>query len=543
MDFDIVIENGKVIDGAGNPWYRADIGIRGGKIDKIGRIGKTGAAVRIPAEDMIVCPGFIDVHSHSDVALLFDNSLQSTVRQGITTSVLGNCGENLAPVAAESIGEILKMIAVYSPPGVTIDSLPWTTFAQYLEHMESKGCVANSAHMVGFGPVRIARGPGFEDRPPDPGELERMRGLVAEAMEAGAFGLSTGLVYTPQAYAKTGEIIEMAKVAARYGGLYFSHIRGEGATVVDAVKEAIEIVQASGCAGGHIAHHKIAGRSFWGTSKRTLALLEEANNRGINMTCDQYPYNRGMTSLSALLPPWAHEGGAEKLLERLSDETQRTRIKRDLAGDLNGGGNWLQESGFDNIYIAYVKTNKWKDFEGASLAEISRRTGRTNGFDTLFDILLEEKGEAAVTIESMGEEDIRRIMTSRYTMFGTDAWGVAPDGVMGFGKPHPRYYGTFPRILGRYVREERVLTLEDAIRRMTSFPAQRLGLQNRGLLREGMWADIVIFDPAEIIDRATYQKPHQFPAGILHVLVNGEPVVSNGKQTDKLPGKLLRRRA
>jgi N-acyl-D-amino-acid deacylase len=360
-------------------------------------------------------------------------------------------------------------------------------------------------------------------------------------MEAGAFGMSTGLIYAPQAYARTDEIIELAKVVAEYGGLYVSHIRNEGANVVNAVKEVIEIVETSNCIGGHIAHHKISGKLYWGTSRETLRLIEEANERGMSLTCDQYPYNRGMTSLITALPPWVHVGGIESLLERLRKSEYRERIKRDCDVGIEGWENWIRDDGFESIYIASVKTEKWRPMEGKSLTDITQLKGYRDEWETLFEILIDEKGEATATMESMNEEDIRRIMRGRYTMVGSDAWAVAPTGVFGYGKPHPRYYGTYPRILGKYVREERVLTLEDAIRRMTSFPAQRMGILDRGLLRKGMWADVVVFDPDRVMDRATFLEPHQFPEGILYVLVNGEIVVEENQQTEKLPGKLLRR--
>ena len=541
MIFDIVIENGKIIDGAGNPWYRADIGIKDGRICKIRRSEKANANKEIDATDLVVCPGFIDPHSHSDVAIFFDNTLPSTIRQGITTSVVGNCGDNLAPVPPKKMEEFLRLFAIFAPPGVEIGSLPWNTFSEYLDYMENHGCVANSAHLVGFGTIRVAGGPGFEDRAPTTEELERMKSFVAEAMEAGAFGMSTGLIYTPQLYAKTEEIIELARVVGKHGGLYFSHIRGEGANVVNAVREVIEIIEKSNCIGGHIAHHKISGKPYWGRSKETLRLMEEANARGVSLTCDQYPYNRGMTSLITVLPPWVHLGGFEKLLERLRNPEDRDRIKKDITEGIEGWENWIKDGGFECIYIASVKTEKWRNMEGRNLTEITQLKEKADEWQTLFDILIDEKGEVAITIESMGEDDICRIMTGRYTMVGTDAWGVAPTGVFGYGKPHPRYYGTYPRILGKYVREEGLLTLEDAIRRMTSFPAQRMGILDRGLLREGMWADIVVFDPDKVIDKATFSEPHQFPEGILHVLVNGESVVENERQTEKLPGKTLRR--
>ena len=399
------------------------------------------------------------------------------------------------------------------------------------------------AHLMGFGAIRIAGGPGFEDRPATSHEVERMKGFVAEAMEAGAFGMSTGLIYAPQVFAGADEIIKLAGVVGSYGGLYASHIRGEGETVVQAVKECIEIVEKSGCPGGQISHHKVAGPPYWGASEETLRLIEEANARGVNVTCDQYPYDRGMTSLTAVLPPWAHQGGCDRLLERLKEPGTRDRIRRDITTGIEGWENWIKDGGFERIYLSCAKTKGWQDMEGKSLTEITRIKGKRDAWETLFDILVDEKAEVLITADMMSQEDIARIMTGRYTMVGTDASGVAPTGVLGHGKPHPRYYGTYPRILGKYVREEGLLTLEDAIRRMTSFPAQRMGLADRGLLKEGMWADLVVFDPDTVIDRATFLEPHRFPDGIIHVLVNGQVVVDNNRQTERLPGRVLRRPA
>jgi N-acyl-D-amino-acid deacylase len=542
MPFDLIIQNGKIIDGAGNPWFQADIGITAGRITKIGRVHPDDSETVIDAAGLTVCPGFIDMHSHSDAAIYFDNTLPSTIRQGITTSVIGNCGDNLAPLTPQKRDEYLRQYAVFASPGASFQSVPWNSFGEYLAYMEGHGCVANCVHLVGFGTVRVAGGPAFEDRPPSDREVKHMQTLVAEAMEAGAFGMSTGLIYAPQSYAKTAEIIEVAKVVAEYGGLYFSHIRGEGATVVEAVREAIDITEQSGCRGGHIGHHKVAGKAYWGKSQETLRLIDDANRRNISMTCDQYPYTRGMTSLITLLPPWVHAGGLARLIERLKDPLQRRRIRQDIQQGIAGWENWIKDSGFEAIYIASVKTDKWRDIEGKPLSDIARLREKADEWETLFDLLVDENGEVTMTVELMSEEDIRRIMQGRYTMIGTDAWGVNPAGILSHGKPHPRYYGTYARILGKYVREEGVLTLEDAVRRMTSFPAQRLGLRDRGMLREGMWADIVIFDFDRVIDKATYLEPHRFPEGILHVLVNGRIAVANESLTGELPGKVLRRR-
>ncbi|TET08587.1 MAG: D-aminoacylase [Candidatus Thorarchaeota archaeon] len=537
---DVIIQNGLVIDGSGSESIHKDISIRKGRIKHVESDIKVESRKTMDAKGLVVCPGFIDVHSHSDMSLPFDNRLESTLRQGITTSVIGNCGFSMAPVNEERIDMLRKEFDMFSPPGANIDII-WRTFESYLGQLEANKISSNIVPLVGFGAIRMAGGPAYENRPPSQAELEDMKAYAKEAMEAGAFGMSTGLIYPPQVYASTKEIIEVSRVVADYGGLYFSHIRGEGDTVVKAVQEVIDIVEKSGCVGGQIAHHKVAGKQFWGTSKDTLQLISDANARGVSITCDQYPYNRGSTSLISVLPPWVHEGGIEKLLERIGNPDIQQRIKEDVEGALDWE-NLKEEAGWDRIFIASVKTEKWKDTEGLSLKEITQQREYPDEYATLFELLIDEKAEVSMTMESMGDEDIERIMKGKYTMVGTDGAGVAPTGVLSHGKPHPRHYGTYPRILGHYVREKGVLTLEEAIHKMTGFPAQRLRFHDRGLLRAGNWADIVVFDPKTIIDRATFLDPHQFSLGIHHVIVNGVLIVNEEGQNEELPGKVLRHR-
>ncbi|MFW9787936.1 MAG: amidohydrolase family protein [Candidatus Thorarchaeota archaeon] len=536
---DILIKNGKLVDGTGVEPYFADLLVRDGRIREIGTELDQNVDITIDGQDLVVCPGFIDMHSHSDTALPFSNRLESTLRQGITTSVVGSCGFSLAPVNKERIDLIKKEFDIFSPPGASFD-ITWRSFGEYLSALEKTKLSSNIVPLVGYGAIRIAGGPAYEDRAPNSDEFDAMKSYASEAMESGAFGMSTGLIYPPQVYASTDEIIEVAKVVGENGGLYFSHIRGEGATVVKAVQEVIDIVEGSGCVGGQIAHHKVAGKSFWGMSKKTLQLLADANARGINVTCDQYPYNRGSTSLISLLPPWVHEGGVDELLKRIHMKEHQSRIRDEIERE-RGWENIVEEAGWDKIFISSVKTKKWKDIEGLSITEIARARDYPDEFSVLFEMLLDEKAEVMMTMESMGQEDIERIMTSEFTMIGTDGGGVAPTGILSHGRPHPRHYGTYPRILGRYVREKGLLSLEEAIYKMTGYPASRLNLKDRGLLREDNWADIVIFNPDTIIDNATFLDPHQFPTGISYVLVNGTLVVSDDRQLDDLPGRVLRR--
>ena len=538
MAYDIIIKNGKIIDGAGNPWYLGEIGVENGKITKIAPKIKYDAKKVIDANGLIVCPGFIDIHSHTDYFLPVGRGQESTLYQGVTTAVVGMCGDGMAPIPEGKEEEFRKRIGIIDPALAQLE-YPYHTYAEYLVYNKKKRNSANLVFFVGYGNLRWAGGQSGENRPADLIELQKMKQLLREAMEAGAFGMSTGLIYAPQVYAKTEEIIELAKVIAKYNGLYFSHIRGEGASVLKAVSEVIEIVEKSGCAGGQIAHHKVSGEPYWGTSKETIKLIEEANERGLSITCDQYPYNRGMSGLMTALPPWVREGENEEILNRIKKPEIQGRIRKEVKEGIKGWENWIRDEGFHNFFISTVIDDNWKDIITKNITEITEIKGFSDDFDTFFNLLIDNELSVQITIKSMGEEDIRRIMTSRYQMVGTDGAGIPA--ATSSGAFHPRFFGTYPRILGKYVREEKILTLEQAIRKMSSFPAQRLGLQDRGLVREGNWADLVIFDPDKVIDKATYEQPYQLPEGIPYVIVNGVIVIERGKKNRKAPGKVIRR--
>jgi N-acyl-D-amino-acid deacylase len=395
--------------------------------------------------------------------------------------------------------------------------------------------------MVGHGAIRAAA-LGLDARDPTPDELKKMRELTAEAMEAGAYGVTTGLIYPPGIFAKTKELIEVSKVAARYGGIYDSHIRGEGDTLMAAVKEAITIGEKAGLP-VQISHHKASNKSVWGKSVETLQMIEDARGRGIDVTVDQYPYPAGATSLVTLLPPWVHDGGTEKLLERLRDPKQRERIRKDLEDGVPGWENFSGELGWDKLYVSSVKSEKNKPVEGLNFTEIKALRKEKDEFTVLWKLLLEEEGSAGMIVFSMDEGDIRRIMQSPYQMVGTDSSASALSGPFSRGKPHPRFFGTYPRILCTYVREENVLRLEEAIRKMTSFPAQRFGILDRGLIRPGMKADITVFSPEDICDKSTFKNPQAYPEGLPYVIVNGKVAVDCGKSTGALAGRTLRKRA
>ena len=526
MAQDIIIKNGKILDGTGNPYFLADIGITQGMITKISTNLRTDLAdiIVVDAKGLFISPGFIDIHSHGDMSLIYDQKLECLAQQGITTIVVGNCGMSYAPLNPEKDKYFNKAFEVK-------EKIPWHTFKEYLDAVENQGSSLNVVPLVGFGIVRQSV---LEDatRSPSKKELEQMQSYIEEAMQAGAYGISTGLIYPPQTHAKTQEIIECAKIAGNYGGLYFSHMRNEGNYVLEAIKELIEIVEKSGCRGGQISHIKVAGSLNWGKSVEMLQLIEDANDRGLIIRADQYPYKRGMNSLRDSLPEWAKEGGNEAIILKLQDSKIRERIKEDMEEGFN-----KSKMSWDKIFIASQRTDKWRDIEGLSISEITKIKQSSSEFDIFCEILIDNQAKGDQITEYGHEDDLKTLMKSRFTMIGTDGWSVP----MGSGKPHPRFYGTYPRILGKYVRDEKTLTLEQAIRKMTSFPAQTLGLLDRGLIREGMWADIVIFDPDTIIDRATYTNPHQYPDGIHYVIINGEIVVKNKQHTKVKPGKILRR--
>jgi len=523
---DILIRNGKIFDGTGNPWFSANIGIHEGLLTEISTNIETesDAPIIIDASNLVVSPGFIDIHSHADMSLLFDQKLECLAQQGITTIVGGNCGMSGAPLNPEKddyFGKTERFSA----------GIPWHTFKEYLEALEIKGSSLNVVPLVGFGIVRQSV---LEDatRSPTKQELEMMKSYVEEAMQSGAYGISTGLIYPPQLNAKTPEIIECAKIAAKYGGIYFSHMRNEGDYIIEAIKELIEIVDKSGCRSGQISHIKVIGPNNWGKSVEVLQLIKEANDQGLTIRADQYPYKRGMNSLRDSLPGWAKVGGNEAIIKRLQDSKTKEKIQKDMEEYFK-----TSKMSWDKIFVASQRTNKWREMEGLSISEITKKKQSSSEFDIFCEILIDNKANVEQITEYGHDNDIKDFMKGRFTMVGTDSWSVPK----GLGKPHPRFYGTYPRILGKFVREEKILKLEQAIRKMSSFPAQTLGLYNRGLIREGMWADLVIFDPDTIIDRATYTDPHQYPDGIHYVIVNGVIVIENKQHTKAVPGKILRR--
>lgn len=528
---DAVIQGGQIIDGTGSRAYRADIGIAGDRIALIGRLEGHQALRRIDAAGRYVTPGFIDIHTHSDATVLLAPRMESKVMQGVTLEVTGNCGESAAPLRGEAVGDMARSIAREG-------ELPcdWRDLGGYLAKVEAKGISTNYATLVGHGTLRAGI-LGYAMRRPSPPEMEQMKALLRQSLEEGAFGFSTGLIYPPSAYGDIDELSELSSVMRSTGGYYCSHIRNEGAKLLEAVGEALAIGRRAGVA-VQLSHHKASGRGNWGLVKRSLAMIEEARGRGLDVTADQYPYIASSTGLGTVLPDWAHEGGSEALVLRLRDGAVRDRLRAEIAASRPGWENPAVNNRWESIVISGCRSDP--SVEGMNVLAIAEKAGE-DPLDTAFRLLVDNEGSVQVVMFSMCEEDVATVMRSPFVCVGSDSTARAPSGPMSGSKPHPRCYGTFPRVLGRYVRELGVIGWEEAVRKMTGLSAARLGLSNRGLLSEGAFADIVVFDPARIRDTATFTDPHRFPEGIDMVMVNGTVAAEAGVHTGAMAGRVLRR--
>jgi len=523
---DVVIRNGLVIDGTGQPGFPAEVALRGDRIADVGPdLG--GAASVIDAAGLVVAPGFIDLHSHSDITLLVDPRPESHVAQGVTTEVSGNCGFSSAPRSAERDRKSSEKLA--QKYGLDVR---WETLGEFLERLERGGLVGNFLTYVGHGDVRELV-VGSDNRPPTADELRAMRAAVAQALDEGAWGLSSGLIYEPGCFADTDELVALCQVVAERGGLYATHIRNEGEALLEAVDEALEIGRRSG-APVQISHHKATGPQNWGKVEQSLARLDEARAAGQDVACDQYPYLATSTSLKIVLPLWIREGGQEALLERLQDPALRPQLERDVLAQRPADEDWEQ------VLVAEIPVAQRPEWEGKSLLEIARLTDQ-RPVDALLELLIADRAETGMVHFSLCEEDVETVLRHEWTMIGSDASAKSTRGPLRRGKPHPRAFGTFPRVLGEYVRARGVLTLEQAVHKMTGQPAARLGLPQRGLLQPGSFADLVLFDPARIHDRATFADPHQLAAGVKAVFVNGVLAVDEGRWTGALAGRVLRR--
>jgi len=529
--FDLVITNGHIIDGTGSPWYSGDIGIRDGKIAAIGNLADTPRDRTLDAQGRVVAPGFIDMLGQSELTILVDPRLPSKIYQGITTEITGEGGSaaplNDAIIKADQSG--------YDHYHITPD---WRTFSQYFARLEKQGIGINLASYVGATQVRRMV-LGDDDKQPTAEQLAQMKELVRQAMQQGAVGVSTSLEYAPAPYAKTDELIALASEASKFGGIYATHMRNESDSVLPAIDEALRIGKEA-----HIPveiwHIKVAGKSNWGRMPQVVAKIDAARAQGMDVTADTYAYTAWFNSMSAFIPPWAHDGGDEKLIERLKDLATRARIRKDLNTPSDSWDNeWQEIPGPEAVQIGIVENPKLLPLQGKRLSEVAKMWNE-DPMDALFDILIQDHAATGVAVFGMSEPDVVLALQQPWVSADNDSSGTSPEGILGAEHPHPRAYGTFPRILRKYVREEHKLTLEDAIRKFSALPAQRMRLTDRGVLKLGMWADIVVFDPATIRDLATFENPNQLSQGMEYVLVNGVPVIDQGKMTGAKPGKVLR---
>jgi N-acyl-D-amino-acid deacylase len=529
--YDVVIRNGHIVDGTGSPWYAGDIAIRDGRIAAVGPVLGAKAGKTIDAHGMVVAPGFIDMLGQSDLTILVRPDLPSKIFQGITTEFTGE-GSSAAPLNARIIAaDRLE----YDHLKISPD---WQTLGQYFARLERQKIGINVGDYVGATQVRRMV-IGDDDRAPTPAELEQMRRLVREAMEDGAMGLSTSLQYPPAPYAKTDELIALASEAARYGGGYATHMRSESDDVLTALDEAIQIGREAHMP-VEIWHIKVAGKRNFGRMGKVIAKIDSARKAGVDIAADTYAYTAWFNSLSAMVPPWAHDGGTDKLVQRMKDPATRKKIRHDMETQGSWENNaWQEISNPDAVLIGAVQNPELLPLQGKTLGAIAREK-RVDPLDALLDLLIADRAFTSVAVFGMDERDVTLALQQPWVSINNDSEGTAPDGILGQEHPHPRAYGTFPRILRKYVREEKRLSLEDAIRKFSSLPAQRMHISDRGVLKTGMWADIVVFDPDSVRDLATFEKPNQLSEGMRWVLVNGVPVIADGKATGALPGKVLR---
>jgi N-acyl-D-amino-acid deacylase len=529
MVLDLVLQNGRLVDGTGNPWFFGDVGIKDGTIVEVGRVRQRGRE-KIDAGSRVVSPGFIDGHCHSDLMVLDDPGSEIKLQQGVTTEVVGNCGMTPAPFAPQ----YLDLLRTYIEPvlGNTGQGWRWETVEQYFDALLEAGPSENVATYVGHGTLRIAV-MGFENRPASGEELERMKRLLEESLQAGAIGLSLGLMYAPGSYTPSTELAELCSVLSRYDGLLATHIRGEGNSLIPSIEEVIWIAERSGVP-LQISHLKAAGGANWGNVARAMELIEDARSRGLDVTCDVYPYTAGSTSLTTLLPPWALEGGVSQTLARLGDSASREKIKAELREEQDDWDNLVASTGWDSVYISSLSRDHDANLAGKNILEVSESRG-IDPEDCMMDLLLGQDGKVSIVFFHMAGSDVEQVIRWGRALIASDSLHDQAE------KPHPRLYGTFPHVLARYVREKKLLSLEEAIRKMTSFPASRFKLGKRGLIAPGYAADLVVFDPEKIADTATYEDPKHFPEGISHVLVNGAKAVESGALLEAREGTVIRR--
>ena len=529
--YDVVIRGGTVYDGTGSPGRRADVGIRGDRIVAVGDLARAQAATAIDAKGLAVAPGFINMLSWATESLLVDGRSQGDIRQGVTTEIFGE-GDSMGPLTPE------MKARMRAQQGDFRFEIEWTTLAEYLAHLEKKGVSPNVASYIGAATVR-EHVVGQDDRAPTPEEMERMRALVRREMEDGALGIGSSLIYAPGFYARTEELIELCRAAAPFKGKYISHLRSEGDRLLEAVDELLRIGREAGVP-AEIYHLKAAGEANWPKMEAVIARVEAARRAGQPVTADMYTYTAGATGFTACLPPSAMDGGYEALFRRLQDAGERSKILAAMKSVPDGWENLCRAAGSpDRLLLVEFKTEALKPLTGKTLAAVAAMRGK-DPEETILDLILEDRTRVGVVFFLMSEDNVRRQVRLPWVSFGSDAASMAPEGVFLKSSAHPRAYGNFARLLGRYVRDEKLITLEEAVRRLAGLPAANLGLADRGILRRGAYADVAVFDPATVADRATFDKPHQYAVGMRHVLVNGVPVLRDGEHTGATPGRALK---
>ena len=529
-EYDVIIRNGHIIDGTGSPWYSGDIAIRDGRIAAIGDLSHSQATRTIDAAGRVVAPGFIDMLGQSETTILADAHVPSKIFQGITTEITGE-GDTVAPQNDSTLAEMNTECQHY---GVTCE---WHTLAEYFARLQKQGMGINLGTYVGATQVRRVV-IGDNDVQATPAQIDQMKSLVSQAMREGALGVSSALEYPPAPYASTDELIALASVASQYGGIYATHMRNEGDGEMEALAETARIAREAHIP-VEIFHLKTAGKPNWGKMPQVVAFIDKARSEGLDIEADTYAYTAWANGMSAFIPPWAHDGGNEKLIERLRDPKMRARIRKDMETPSKSWDNeWQEIAGPEGVLLCELHNPDLAQFEGKTLADVAK-AWKEDPIDALFDLLIKDDGNVGVADFGMNEPDIEFALKQPWVSVDNDASGESPTGVFAKFHPHPRTYGTFPRILRKYVREEHLLTLPDAIRKFSALPAQREHLADRGVLKDGMWADVVIFDPAKVRDLATYANPQQLSVGMDYVLVNGVPVIADGKMTGELPGKVI----
>ncbi len=534
---DLLIKNGNVIDGSGSPAYISDIAVKNGKIEKIGALIDINCDKVIDASNQIVSPGFIDIHSHTDATIVINPKAESKIRQGITTEIVGNCGMSAAPLTTAFLSEVKDHLTVNSDYGKADEiGKSWITFGEYIKFLNGLSPGINIMPMVGFGTLRSAV-MGLKSGPPTRDEMRGMEELLEKSLEEGAAGMSTGLEYLPDSFSHAEELIQLCRVIKRKNKLYASHIRGESQNLFPAIEEAIRSGEESGCK-VEISHLKLGGKFNWGKTDQLFDLLERAISRGVRLSWDQYPYIAWGTGLVDYIPHWVIQGGHQKMVKYLSDNSTRKKIRLEINKSIKMGTHAYNTAPWEEVQIAMVKSPEYKPIEGKRVAEISKELN-IDPLEFVFDLLIKERGSVETLVFCMDEEDIKTIMKHPHTIIASDGRAVATYGELNKGSTHPRYYGTFPRVLGKYVRDKKVLSLETAIKKMTSMPAKVMGLDNRGILAPGKVADITIFDPETVCDVATFENPHQYSKGIEKVIISGEIIIDQGDHTNKMVGRII----